>query len=89
MIPETMRRKDFKRSIRKAYIETESKYVNDIHELYRYVTDKDNGYKTIKNCYLNDGHMFSMVANKRYIMFFLLNNNTDEIFDLLIIDCIK
>ena len=77
---------NYNRGLRKLYVDTESEYSGEISELYEYLNDNKDKY-SIKNCELGDGHLFSMIMNEKYLMNFILNEKTNEIFELFIIEC--
>ena len=84
-IPSTIRPTDYKRALRKPYIDMESEYLKEIKELYEYLID-NNDKCSIKNCDLGDGNLFSTVTNEKYLFSFLLNEKTGEMFELFIIE---
>ena len=63
----------------------ESQYLKEIKELYEYLNDNKDKC-SIKNCDLGDGNLFSTVTNEKYLFSFLLNEKTDEMFELFIIE---
>ena len=84
-IPASIRPTDYKRALRKSYIDMESQYLKEIKELYEYLID-NNDKCSIKNCDLGDGNLFSTVTNEKYLFSFLLNEKTGEMFELFIIE---
>ena len=84
-MPNKISTKNYKRALRKLYVDTESEYSGEISELYEYLNDNKDKY-SIKNCKLNEGHLFSMIMNEKYLLSFLLNEKTNEIFELFIIE---
>ena len=84
-IPPTISSINYKRALRKPYIDMESQYLKEIKELYEYLID-NNDKCSIKNCDLGDGNLFSTVTNEKYLFSFLLNEKTDEMFELFIIE---
>ena len=84
-IPSTIRPTDYKRALRKPYIDMESQYLKEIKELYEYFNDNKDKC-SIKNCDLGDGNLFSTVTNEKYLFSFLLNEKTGEMFELFIIE---
>lgn len=85
-MPNKISTTNYKRALRKLYIDTESNYSDEINELYEYLIDNKDKY-SIKNCELGEGHLFSMIMNETYILSFFLNEKTHEIFELFIIEC--
>ena len=85
-MPNKISTTNYKRALRKLYIDTESNYSDEITELYEYLIDNKDKY-SIKNCELGEGHLFSMIMNETYILSFFLNEKTHEIFELFIIEC--
>ena len=85
-MPNKISTTNYKRALRKLYIDTESNYSDEINELYEYLIDNKDKY-SIKNCELGNGDLFSMIMNETYILSFLLNEKTNEIFELFIIEC--
>ena len=84
-IPPSISSIDYKRALRKPYIDMESQYLKEIKELYEYLID-NNDKCSIKNCDLGDGNLFSTVTNEKYLFSFLLNEKTGEMFELFIIE---
>ena len=84
-IPASISSIDYKRALRKPYIDMESQYLKEIKELYEYLID-NNDKCSIKNCDLGDGNLFSTVTNEKYLFSFLLNEKTGEMFELFIIE---
>lgn len=76
---------NYNRGLRKLYVDAESSYSDEITELYEYLNDNKDKY-SIKNCELGDGNLFSMIMNEKYLMNFVLNENTNEIFELFIVE---
>ena len=76
---------NYKQVLRKLYIDTKSNYSDEINELYEYLINSKDKY-SIKNCELGDGHLFQMIMNETYLLSFFLNEKTNEIFELFIIE---
>ncbi len=85
-MPNKISTQNYKRALIKPYIDTESNYSDEINELYEYLIDNKDKY-SIKNCELGEGHLFSMIMNETYVLSFFLNEKTNEIFELFIIEC--
>ena len=85
-VPNKISIKNYKRALIKPYIDTESNYSDEINELYENLIDSKDKY-SIKNCELGEGHLFSMIMNETYLLSFFLNEKTNEIFELFIIEC--
>lgn len=84
-MPNKITTDNYNRGLRKLYVDTESEYSGEISELYEYLNDNKDKY-SIKNCELGEGHLFSMIMNETYLLSFFLNEKTNEIFELFIIE---
>lgn len=84
-MPNKISPQNYKRALRKPYIDTESDYSDEINELYECLINSKDKY-SIKNCELGEGHLFSMIMNETYLLSFFLNEKTNEIFELFIIE---
>lgn len=85
-MPNKISTTNYNRALRKLYVDTESEYSGEISELYEYLNDNKDKY-SIKNCELGEGHLFSMIMNETYLLSFFINEKTNEIFELFIIEC--
>lgn len=88
-MPSKISTKNYKRAIRKIYVDIESEYADEITDLYKKLYNRatcTNHDFSIKNCNLIDDHVYSMIMNDMYMVIFLLNEKTNEMFELFIIE---
>lgn len=84
-MPKDIKSDEYKRALRKLYVDVESKYNDEINDLYKLVKEYTSEFTT-REVDLLDNNVFTLSISEQFIIVFTNNKDTTEIFDLFIIE---